>query len=148
MQKGVPHGWQQNVKWGMDPMSANDVGHNGMLTYGSVELCLNREYTPGDVIKVDDRLYIEIVDRVEKADGIITLALVPRKDQRPSCLCVLFTHYMRKKDADMVDHVATVTHLSLPTETVRKMTERAFQRDLVTRSVSASLAYHPTVRYL
>jgi hypothetical protein len=120
-----------------------------ILNYGSVELHLYRPYYSGEVLKVTDRLHIKVVDCVEEADGIIILAKVPRlPSQRPGCTCVLFTHYMRHLLVDRVDHVATITHLSLPTESIRLMTERAFIRDLMIRSTASSLAYQPEVRYL
>lgn len=125
----------------------------GILTYGSVELCLYKQYRNGEILQVRDNLYLEVVDLVEKADGVIVLGMVPnhereRSSKRPACLCVLFTHYYRNQFIDAVDHAATVNKLTLPTETIRLATERAFLTDLVKRSVTASLAYNPSVRYL
>jgi hypothetical protein len=122
----------------------------GVLTYGSVELCLYQEYRIGEALRIHRNLFLEIVDRVEKADGIIVLGKIPSEDKtrRPTCICVLFTHYVRRPYLDLVDHAATVTHLTNPSESVRRATERAFLMDLTTRSVAASLAYTPSVRYL
>lgn len=126
-----------------------DTHAANILTYGSVELHLLDAYTPGDAIKVANRTYLEVVDRVEKADGIILLATHPRPGHaRPGCTCVLFTHYLRHAFLDVVDHAATVTHLTLPTDSLRRLTEIAFMRDLIRRSVTASLIYTPQVRYL
>ncbi len=92
---------------------------------------------------------MEVVDSVEKADGIVVLGLLPREDQvRPSCQCVLFTHYYKHAFTDQVNHLETVAKLTFPSESVRLATERAFLMDLVRRSVTASLAYSPSVRYL
>jgi hypothetical protein len=122
----------------------------GVLTYGSVELCLYQQYQIGEAIRIHGNLFMEIVDRVEKADGIIVLGSIPNEDKtrRPSCICVLFTHYVRRPFLDVVDHAATVQHLTRPTDLIRRATERAFMLDLTTRSVTASLAYTPSVRYL
>lgn len=126
-----------------------DVHQTGILNYGSVELCLENAYQNGTEIEVSRRLHIKVVDRVEKADGIIVLATVPlERRRRPGCICVLFTHYMRHPILDIVDHAVTVTHLSLPSEKIRLMTERAFCRDLVHRSITSSFTYNPKVRYL
>lgn len=121
----------------------------GVLTYGAVELHLFDSYAPGEIILIAPHTYLEVVDRVEKADGIVILATHPRPGQRwPGCTCVLFTHYQRHAFLDIVDHAATVTHLSLPTEHLRRATEIAFTRDLIRRSIAASFAYTPQVRYL
>lgn len=130
-------------------MMSQDTHPTGILTYGSVELHLFDTYVPGEAIQIAHRTYLEVVDRVEKADGIIILATHPRPGhQRPGCTCVLFTHYQRHAFLDVVDHAATVTHLSLPTERLRQLTEMAFMRDLIRRSIAASFAYTPQVRYL
>lgn len=122
----------------------------GVLTYGSVDLCLYNLYKAGSTIRIHRNLYLEIVDRVEKADGIIVLGLMPNEipQRRPVCLSVLFTHYYRKPHFDAVDHAETVLRLSQPTESIRRTTERVFMIDLVTRSVASSLAMTPSVRYL
>jgi hypothetical protein len=93
---------------------------------------------------------MEVVDTVEKADGIIVLGLMPNEvaKRRPICLSVLFTHYYRKPYFDAVDHAETVLRLTKPSESTRLATERVFAIDLVTRSVAASLAMTPSVRYL
>jgi hypothetical protein len=121
----------------------------GFLTYGSVELCLYQSYHAGEAIRIHRNLFLEVVDRVEKADGIVVLGLLPREGhKRPACQCVLFTHYYKQEHVDMVDHAVTVARLTFPTEATRLATERAFMMDLVSRSVTASLAYSPSVRYL
>lgn len=130
-------------------MLTEERGTNGIRTYGSVELNLFPAYGLGDVIQVAGRIYMQVVDRVEDADGIVVLATTAREGHaRPACTCVLFTHYKRHAFMDVVDHAATVTHLALPTDTMRMMTEIAFTRDLTRRSLAAALTYHPRVRYL
>ena len=123
-----------------------------ILTYGSVELCLYQGYKAGETLRIHQNLYMEVVDRVEKADGIVVLGLLPNEGKgvpsRPSCQCVLFTHYYKHPIKDTVDHFTTVARLTFPTETVRRATEQTFIMDLVKRSVIASLAYSPSVRYL
>jgi hypothetical protein len=121
----------------------------GVLTYGSVDLCLYNLYDAGSTLCIHRNLYMEVVDTVEKADGIIVLGLMPNEvaKRRPICLGVLFTHYYRKSQFEAVDHAETVLRLSRPTESTRLATERAFMIDLVTRSVTASLAMSPSVRY-
>lgn len=121
----------------------------GVLTYGSVELCLSAYYSAGETIHVGGQLYLQVVDGVEKADGIVILGLVERSyQQRPACLAVLFTHYLRHPIVDRVDHAATIIHLSDPTERLRRESEHAFQMDMIKRSVASSLAYTPQLRYL
>lgn len=92
---------------------------------------------------------MEVVDTVEKADGIIVLGMMPNEvaKRRPICLGVLFTHYYRQLLFDAVDHAETVLRLTKPTEATRLATERVFTLDLVSRSVTASLAMNPSVRY-
>jgi hypothetical protein len=123
---------------------------SGVLTYGTVDLCLYNLYKAGSTIRIHNNLFLEVVDRVEKADGIIVLGLVPNEiaKRRPICLSVLFTHYYRKQHFDVVDHAETVLRLTQPSEAIRHATERVFTIDLVTRSVAASLAMNPSVRYL
>lgn len=122
----------------------------GVLTYGAVDLCLYNLYKAGSTIRVHHHLFMEVVDSVEKADGIIVLGLMPNDvvKRRPICLSVLFTHYYRNPQFDAVDHAETVLRLTKPSEAIRRATERVFMIDLVTRSVASSLAMSPSVRYL
>lgn len=123
---------------------------SGVLTYGAVDLCLYSLYQPGSTIRIHRHLFLEVVDRVEKADGIVVLGMMPNEvaKRRPICLSVLFTHYYRKPYFDVVDHAETVLRLTQPSESIRRATERVFMIDLVTRSVASSLAMTPSVRYL
>ena len=131
----------------MDPKVVHRTG--GILTYGSVELCLYRTYHTGEALRIHRNFFMEVVDRVEKADGIVVLGLLPRDNStKPTCQCVLFTHYCKHVCKDAVDHAQTVIHLTSPSEAMRLATERAFLMDLVRRSVTASLIYSPSVRYL
>lgn len=120
-----------------------------ILTYGSVELCLYPSYHAGETIHIHSSLCADVVDRVEKADGIVILAMIPREGiVRPSCQCILFTHYYRRRYQDTVDHLRTCMELRTPTEALRRLTEQAFHHDMTVRSISASLTYVPKVRYL
>lgn len=120
-----------------------------ILTYGAVELRLCPLYQPGDLLRVSSLMRLEVVDRAEYADGIVILSKIPRRDQaRPSVMAVLFTHYIRHAALDNVDHVSTLRSLRHPSEYLQHLTEAAFLHDLVQRSVTASLAFKPQVRYL
>lgn len=125
------------------------VDRHGVLTYGSVELCLSELYPTGDTLVLDQRIRLQIVDCVEKADGIVILGLVPRDgEQRPSCLCLLYTHYYCQPDKDLVDHVTTLLYLSDPAESLRLLTELVVTNDLARRCPTAALIYSPKVQFL
>jgi hypothetical protein len=130
-------------------MDLSISARKGVLSYGSVDLCLYQGYPAGDTVRVHRNLYMEVVDRVEKADGIVVLGLQPVEGQtRPTCHCVLFTHYFKHVYSDRVDHMTTVLRLTQPSESIRLATEKAFHLDLIRRSITASFAYNPSVRYL
>lgn len=120
--------------------------------YGLVELLLSDLYPPGDVVAVDARLRLRVVDEVEGADGVVVLGFSPREGFRyPACHCVLFTHYYHNPYGDSVDRFTTHYKLSGkhgPSEVIRRRTEYAFCTDLASRSLVASLTYNPTIRYL
>ena len=125
------------------------VDGDSILTYGSVELCLNQDYEIGEVLPIDFRLRMQFVNRVEQADGIVILGLVAKEHlPRPACLCLLFSHYVRRFGCEGVDHLATLSDLREPTELIRLRTEQAIRQDLYQRSPLAVLAYQPRVQYL
>lgn len=133
----------------MSHAQVDETPHGTILTYGSVELHLCPLYAPGDLLRVSTLLRIEVVNRVEHADGIVILSTVPRPDHpRPAVTGVLFTHYIRHAALNHIDLVSTRRELTHPREALRQLTERAFLFDLTQRSVTASLAFVPQVRYL
>jgi len=133
----------------MSAVHVDDTPAGTVLTYGSVELRLCPLYHPGDLIRVSTLLRVEVVDRAEHADGIVILSTHPRPDHvRPSVMAVLFTHYIRHMALNHVDHASTQRTLKHPSESLRRLTEAAFHHDLTQRSVIASFAFTPTVRYL
>jgi hypothetical protein len=134
----------------MSEMQVDETAGGTVLTYGSVELRLCPLYHPGDLLRVSSLLRVEIVTRVEHADGVVIFAKLPREGGlRPSVYGVLFTHYIRHRAViDDVDHNSTLHVLQHPSERLRFLTEQAFHVDLVQRSVAASLTYTPKVAYL
>jgi hypothetical protein len=63
-------------------------------------------------------------------------------------MAVLFTHYIRHAMLDHIDHRSTQHSLKHPSPSLQRLTEAAFLHDLIHRSVAASFAFNPIVRYL
>lgn len=132
----------------MSTVQIDDTPLGTILTYGSVELRLCHLYAPGDIVSASALLRLEVVDRVEYADGIVVLSTTPRPQEvHPSVLGILFTHYIRHALLNHIDHRATHQALRHPSALLRRMTEAAFHQDITKRSLAASFAFQPSVRY-
>lgn len=120
-----------------------------VLDYGSVRLRLCSLYTPGEEIRVDDRWRLSVVSDVEEADVLYILSLLEKEEDalRPTCLCVMFSQYFRKRFTDLIDHASTATMIQRIPQLTMKL-DRALYVDLTRRSITASLAFQPKVRLL
>lgn len=118
--------------------------------HGSVAILLSDLFDYGETFALTSRVKIEVVDSMERADGIAILGTVQddaEPIQRPVTMCVLFSHYATRCDVDDVDFQLTKDLLDKPDHRIALLCEAVILERLMEHSPIAALAFTPKVRY-
>lgn len=111
-----------------------------------IEILPCQWFPPGYVVKVGHRTYLQVVEKVDHADGGVFMGGHSKAgSEQESIIAFFFTYFVQRYRSDAVDHQATIDAIQwLSPEGIADITKR-IREDLWSRSISAGLCFNPYV---